>query len=92
MRVLVLGGTRFIGPPAVRRIVAAGHEVTLFHRGPSHPQLPSDVRCVHGDRQALAAVSAELLAVRPELVLDMRPVDGAGSDYAAEDAVLAALG
>ena len=33
MRVLVIGGTAFIGPPTVRRLLAAGCEVVLFHRG-----------------------------------------------------------
>ena len=37
MRILVIGGTRFIGPPAVRRLVEMGHEVTVFHRGQSVP-------------------------------------------------------
>lgn len=33
MRVLVIGGTRFVGLPLVNRLVAAGHEVAVFHRG-----------------------------------------------------------
>lgn len=51
MRVLVLGGTKFIGPPTVRRLVARGHEVTLFHRGQTHADL--DVPRIHGDRANL---------------------------------------
>ncbi len=33
MRILLLGGTGFIGPFVARRLSAEGHEVTLFHRG-----------------------------------------------------------
>jgi nucleoside-diphosphate-sugar epimerase len=33
MKVLVVGGTNFIGPYAVRRLAEAGHEVAVFHRG-----------------------------------------------------------
>ena len=33
MRVLVLGGTGFIGPHIVRELVARGHQVTIFTRG-----------------------------------------------------------
>ncbi len=33
MRVLVIGGTGFIGPDVVQRLSRMGHEITLFHRG-----------------------------------------------------------
>lgn len=41
MKILVIGGTRFIGAHAVRQLHASGAEVTVFHRGSSnHPSLP----------------------------------------------------
>lgn len=40
MRVLVIGGTRFIGPPVVKSLVEHGHEVTVFHRGETEINLP----------------------------------------------------
>ncbi|MCO5148089.1 MAG: NAD(P)H-binding protein [Aquamicrobium sp.] len=47
MQVLVIGGTRFIGAHAVRRLHDAGAHVTVFHRGASHnPVLPRDVEHV----------------------------------------------
>ena len=51
MRVLVIGGTHFVGRHAVEQVVARGHEVTVFHRGTSEPSdgYP-DVEHVHGDR------------------------------------------
>lgn len=39
LRVLVLGGTGFIGPHLVRALVAAGHTPVLFNRGRTQPQL-----------------------------------------------------
>ncbi|MGE5577994.1 MAG: NAD-binding protein [Syntrophothermus sp.] len=33
MRILVIGGTLFVGPNVVTRLNKMGHEVTLFHRG-----------------------------------------------------------
>jgi nucleoside-diphosphate-sugar epimerase len=33
MRVLIVGGANFIGPPVVRRLVGLGHEVSISHRG-----------------------------------------------------------
>jgi nucleoside-diphosphate-sugar epimerase len=73
MRVLVLGGTRFIGPHAVRRLVEKGHEVTLFHRGQSHADLPASVRHIHGDRRQIADHADAFKALAPEVVLDMIP-------------------
>lgn len=71
MRVLVIGGTGFIGPEAVRRLVQGGHEVTVFHRGRTSAVLPPGVREVHGDRNALAEQAAALRALAPEVVLDV---------------------
>ncbi|MEJ2258463.1 MAG: NAD-dependent epimerase/dehydratase family protein [Woeseiaceae bacterium] len=48
-RILVLGGTGFIGPPMVRYAVERGHEVTIFTRGKTAADLP-DVEHLVGDR------------------------------------------
>ena len=37
MRVLVIGGTLFIGKLLVKRLLAADHEVTILHRKAEHP-------------------------------------------------------
>jgi 2'-hydroxyisoflavone reductase len=52
MRVLVLGGTRFLGRALVESLLAAGHEPTLFNRGRTNPQLFPDVEKLRGDRSA----------------------------------------
>ncbi len=39
MRVLMIGGTVFIGKAIATRLLAEGHEVTLFHRGESENRL-----------------------------------------------------
>lgn len=49
-RMLVLGGTRFLGPAVVDAALAAGYEVTLFNRGKSAPELYSDLEQLRGDR------------------------------------------
>lgn len=73
MRVLVLGGTKFIGPHVVRRLVARGHDVPIFHRGETETDLPPSVRHVHGDFSKFADHVEELRALSPEVVLDMVP-------------------
>jgi 2'-hydroxyisoflavone reductase len=49
MRVLVLGGTRFLGPAVVSTALARGDEVTTFTRGVSG-EPPRGVTALHGDR------------------------------------------
>ena len=48
-RILVFGGTGFIGPHTVRHAVERGHEVTIFTRGRSDADIP-DVEHLIGDR------------------------------------------
>jgi len=51
LKMLVIGGTHFVGRHAVEQAVERGHEVTVFHRGGSEPGdgFP-DVEHLHGDR------------------------------------------
>ena len=50
MKLLVLGGTRFLGRAVVDAALAADHELTLFNRGQTNPGLYGDVEHLHGDR------------------------------------------
>lgn len=51
MKLLLIGGTRFLGRAVVDAALAAGHEVTLFNRGQSNPELYSgQVETLVGDR------------------------------------------
>lgn len=49
MRLLVLGGTRFVGRAMVSAAIKAGWEVTTFNRGQSGPPIDG-ARAIHGDR------------------------------------------
>ena len=49
-RLLILGGTGFIGPHMVRYAVQRGHEVSVFTRGRSETDLPEGVEHLIGDR------------------------------------------
>jgi len=50
MKILVLGGTRFVGRHIVEAALAGGHRVTLFNRGQTNPGLFPDVETLKGDR------------------------------------------
>src|SRR5581483_10626663 len=50
MRLLVLGGTMFLGRHIVVAAQASGHELTLFNRGRTDPQPIAGVDQIHGDR------------------------------------------
>ena len=50
MKLLIIGGTRFLGRALVDEALAAGHEITLFNRGQSNPGLYPDVEQIHGNR------------------------------------------
>ncbi len=49
-RLLILGGTGFIGPHMVEYALSRGHEVTTFTRGRSSTRLPAEVEQLVGDR------------------------------------------
>jgi 2'-hydroxyisoflavone reductase len=57
MRLLVLGGTKFLGRHAVDAALEGDHDVTIFTRGKTNPELFPDVEHLRGDRDGnLAAL------------------------------------
>ena len=56
-KVLVLGGTDFVGPAVVGAALARGDEVTIFHRGQTG-SAPDVVQVIHGDRTNAADLDA----------------------------------
>ena len=89
MRVLVLGGTRFLGRALVDALLEAGHEPTLFNRGQTGPELFPDVEKLRGDRSAdLSALEGrewdavlDVAAYMPDEVAALRR--GAATDASA---------
>ena len=68
MRLLVLGGTKFLGRPVVEAALASGNEVTLFNRGRTNPELFPEAEKIRGDReQDLSALRGR----RWDAVIDM---------------------
>jgi 2'-hydroxyisoflavone reductase len=50
VRLLILGGTQFLGRHVVDTALERGHEVTLFNRGQTRPELYPTVERLRGDR------------------------------------------
>jgi 2'-hydroxyisoflavone reductase len=50
MRVLILGGTQFVGRQIVESLLTAGHRVSTLTRGKSLDELPVEVERLRGDR------------------------------------------
>ncbi len=64
MRVLVIGGTGFIGPFLIHELERRGHIVAVFHRGRSAAAFPVSAQRIIGDRRNLAAHSAAFRGFR----------------------------
>jgi nucleoside-diphosphate-sugar epimerase len=52
VKLLVLGGTKFLGRATVEAALGRGHEVTLFNRGETNPELFPEAEKLRGDRQS----------------------------------------
>ena len=70
MRVLLIGGTGFIGPFLVRKLTEKGHDPAVFHRGNAEPELSDSVRRIVGDRNELAKHRGEFERFGPDVVVD----------------------
>jgi nucleoside-diphosphate-sugar epimerase len=69
MRVLVIGGTGFIGPHIIRELIRRDHHVTVFHRG--WTAVPKGALEILGDRRRLAESAESLRALAPDVVIDV---------------------
>lgn len=70
MRVIVLGGTRFIGRAIVDELTAARHTVLLVHRGATEPIDLAGVRHLHVDRARLGDQRGALSAFNADAFID----------------------
>src|SRR2546428_990435 len=82
MRVLVIGGTGFIGRHVVRHLINMGHYVVVFHRESREASLPPGVQHLHGDRDDLAACLRDFREITPDVVILM--VIPQGNDHNAQ--------
>jgi nucleoside-diphosphate-sugar epimerase len=73
MKILVIGGTGFLGAPLVRELARMGHSVTVFHRGDTPSDLPAEH--ILGNRRQLTE-----LRPRADVVIDLILSSGAQAE------------
>lgn len=69
MRILVMGGTRFIGVYLTKVLVEHGHEVVLFNRG-NKPAPLAGIKQLHGDRKDATQLKAALAEENFDAIFD----------------------
>ena len=84
MKVVVLGGTRFIGRAIVEELAAAGHDLLIVHRGNLEPADMPKVAHLHAERAELEAHRIELAGFRPDAAIDCRALTRADAEMVVE--------
>jgi nucleoside-diphosphate-sugar epimerase len=69
MRILIMGGTRFIGVYLTKILVEQGHEVVLFNRG-NNPAPVAGVTQIQGDRQNASQLKEKLAGESFDAIFD----------------------
>jgi 2'-hydroxyisoflavone reductase len=84
--ILVLGGTSFLGPAVVRAAVISGHQVTLFNRGITNPELFPFLEKLRGLRSPTTSEEnwSAIGSRRWDAVIDVWPSDPALAESAAK--------
>ena len=84
MKILVYGGTGFIGSRVLRKLVERGHEVAAMDINPALPRgadFASQVRLIRGDITLMDDVIEPMLDVKPDRVLNLAYLMGAGDPH-----------
>ena len=68
MKILLIGGSGFIGPPTITALQKGGHKLTVFHRGKT--PAPAGVEEILGDRRFLQDHQPEFRQQRFDVVVD----------------------
>jgi len=82
LRVIVLGGTRFIGRAIVEDLAAAGHELLLVHRGILEPSGMPEAQHLHAERADLLKHRTALAKFHPDAAIDCRALTRADAETA----------
>ena len=82
MKILVTGGTGFIGSHLIPKLVDAGHEVTALHRYVTGRYvLGEDVDIVHADLKDYSGISMIVNKLQPEIVINLAAISAVSYSY-----------
>jgi nucleoside-diphosphate-sugar epimerase len=84
MHVLIIGGTRNLGPFLVPRLLGAGHRVSVLNRGLTPGDLPPEAERLRADRSDPAQMAAALGGRSFDAVVDLTLYNGAEARAAVE--------
>ena len=85
MKILVLGGTLFIGYHVVKQLAQEGkHKIVLFNRGNRKDDIPEGVDLIIGDKNNLRSYKSEFKKFAPDVVLYMVPFGAEDSEMVME--------
>jgi len=84
VKVLIIGGTRFVGRAIVEELLHRGHDITIYHRGQHEAEFSGPVHHVHGDRRDTPRFQADLARLAPEAVVDVIPMHAGDSQAVVE--------
>ena len=70
MKLLLIGGTRFIGRSIVHKALNLGHEVAIYHRGQHETELDDEVLHIHGENLDIGDHLEEIKMFNPDAAID----------------------
>lgn len=71
MKVLVLGGTRFVGLRLVRMLASKGYDITILNRGKTQAKLPEGIKRLYADRRYPDTVREALKGQDFDVIFDI---------------------
>ena len=71
MRILIIGGTGFIGPYMTRALIARKHKVALFNRGNKVRRIPEGAELIRGDKADLSRSRDQIASFGPDVTVHM---------------------
>jgi nucleoside-diphosphate-sugar epimerase len=84
MKVMLIGGTVFIGRDLAQQLVDAGHEIAFLHRGDHEPPGFEGATHIHVDRKQIASARDQIEAFGPDAVVDNMAMSAEDADTALE--------
>jgi nucleoside-diphosphate-sugar epimerase len=73
MKILIIGGTGFIGKPVTKMFVQNGHEVAVFHHNKETSDTSLNTVELIGNRDKILNYKNEFFSFKPDLVIDITP-------------------